>query len=124
MTNKAKIGGLGLILLGTGLGGCVSSGFEPIAVTKDRAVVANCQALGDVSVPASKTYDDSVKALIQVAHTKGANYLLISSAEPTDPPTDDELAGVAYRCSMPATAGTAGRSSRVPANPRANPPEG
>jgi hypothetical protein len=91
-----------VVLAGAGLAGCVSSGFEPIGVTKDQAAVSSCQSLGDVSVPASKTYDDSVKALIQVAHTKGANYLYIASAEPTEPPTDESLRGVAYRCAMPA----------------------
>ena len=110
MSVKRGFGAAGLILAAAGFCGCVSSGFEPIAVTRDQAVVSSCQNLGDVSVPASKTYDDSVKALTEVAHTKGANYLLITSAEPTSPPTDDGLKGVAYRCSAPATSPASGGS--------------
>jgi hypothetical protein len=106
MTIKGKAGLLGLIALTAGVAGCVSPGFEPIAVTRDQSVVASCQNLGNVSVPASKTYDDSVKALMQVASTKGANTLLVTSAEPTDPPTDKDMTGVAYKCSMPASSAT------------------
>ena len=98
---------LAVVGLAATFSGCVSPGFAPIAVTKDQAVVSSCQNLGEVSVPASKTYDDSMKALLEVAKTKGANTLLIAGAEPTEPPTDNELRGVAYRCSMPATASAA-----------------
>ncbi len=112
MSVKRSFGTAGLILAAAGFSGCVSNGFEPIAVTKDQAVVSSCHNLGDIWVPASKTYDDSEKALMQVASTKGANYLLITSAEPTDPPTDDKLKGVAYRCSMPATSPAPAGSSR------------
>ncbi len=109
MTNRVRWSAVGVIFgLATGFGGCVTSGFEPIAVTKDQAVVSSCQNLGDVSVPASKTYDDSLKALIEVAHTKGANTLFVAGAEPTDHPTDDDLSGTAYRCSMPAGTTAAG----------------
>jgi hypothetical protein len=110
MSVKRGFGAAGLILAAAGFCGCVSSGFEPIAITRDQAIVSSCQNLGDVSVPASKTYDDSVKSLMQVASTKKANYLLITSAEPTSPPTDDSLRGVAYRCSTPATAPAPGGS--------------
>ncbi len=75
MTIKDRWSAVAMIGLATGFGGCVTSGFDPIAVTRDQTVVSSCQSLGDVSVPASKTDDDSVKALIQVAHTKGANTL-------------------------------------------------
>jgi hypothetical protein len=112
MKNTGRLKIAGMLGLAVGLGACVSSGFDPIAVTRDQSVVSSCQNLGDVSVHANNTYDDSVKALMQKASTKGANTLLITSAEPTDPPSDDGAKGVAYRCSMPSTGSTTAGASR------------
>jgi len=81
------------------IGACAQNGFTPIAVTKDPAVVANCQKIEEVKVQDIKANEkvsdiEAQQHLTNMARAKGANYLLITS--------DDARQGTAFRCAMPA----------------------
>jgi len=81
------------------LGACAQNGFQPVAVTKDASVVANCQKIDDVKVQDIKANEkvsdiEAQQHLTNMARAKGANYLLITS--------DDARQGTAFRCSVPA----------------------
>ena len=87
------------------VGACTKNGFEPVAVTKNPSVVANCQKIDDVKIETIKADEkisdvEAQQNLTIMAREKGANYLLITS--------DDARQGTAYRCSMPAAGAPAG----------------
>jgi hypothetical protein len=87
------------------MGACAQNGFQPIAVTKDPAVVASCQKIDDVKIEDIKADEklsdvEAQQHLTIMAREKGANYLLISG--------DDARQGTAYRCAVPATGAPAG----------------
>ena len=88
--------GLGIGLLAASVG-CAS--YAPVAITSDQAAVAGCAKVDDVSLPPDRGYDDSEKALVELARAKGANYLVVDK--------DDQSTrkGVAYRCATPAAGG-------------------
>jgi hypothetical protein len=87
------------------VGACAQNGFQPIAVTKDPAVVASCQKIDDLKIEDVKADEklsdvEAQQHLTIMARDKGANYLLISS--------DNARQGTAYRCSMPPAGAPAG----------------
>ena len=72
--------------------GC-ANGFQPVAVTKNAATVASCQAMGEVKASSLTPDYDVQRDLTEAVRSKGANTLLISS--------DGARTGTAYQCSMP-----------------------
>jgi hypothetical protein len=85
--------------------GCASNSFDQVGLTKDAAVVANCQKLDEVSVKASTPADQVDEALSNAARSKGANYVLVQSGS-------GDRTGTAYRCAAPAVATGAAATGR------------
>jgi hypothetical protein len=81
---------------------CASSGFEPIAVTRDASAVANCEKVADVDAGPDIRYEDTdaQTRLEREARGKGANTVLITDAE--------GRTGTAYRCAMPEVTSSGG----------------
>ena len=90
---KRFLGSLAVVALIAAALGCSLNASGPVGITKTEAVVAGCQNLGEVSVPANVPNDDVNIELSGAARAKGANYVLIQS--------DGARSGAAYRCSAP-----------------------
>jgi hypothetical protein len=89
----------GLFVTGSlvaGAAACAHNGFAPIAVTKDAAVVAKCQSMGEVKVASDTPAEEIQRDLTREVRNKGANTLLVQS--------DASVEGSAYLCDMPALA--------------------
>ena len=102
---KIDLGLLGAAALAIGVVSCASSGFEPVAITRDSSVVASCTKIddlkvGDVKADAKLSNVEAERMLVEKARSKGANYLLIA--------TEDARQGSAYRCSAAPAAATTG----------------
>ena len=73
--------------------GCASNGFATVAITKNAATVASCQAMGEVKASSLTPDEDIKRDLTEAARSKGANTLLMAS--------DDARTATAYQCAMP-----------------------
>jgi hypothetical protein len=73
--------------------GCAHNGFQPVAVTKNAATVASCQAMGEVKASSLTPDYDVQRDLTEAVRNKGANTLLL--------PADGARTGTAYQCAMP-----------------------
>ena len=103
---KIRLGLFGTAALALGVVSCASSGWDPVAVTRDSSVVASCTKIDDLKVQDVKADEklstvEAERMLVEKARSKGANYVLIAS--------EDGRQGSAYRCTMaPAAATTSG----------------
>lgn len=72
---------------------CAQSGFQAVAVTKNAATVASCQAKGEVHANDLTPDYDIQRDLTEAVRNRGGNTLLITA--------DGARSGTAYQCSMP-----------------------
>jgi hypothetical protein len=84
--------------------GCSLNATRQVGVTKEAALVAGCENLGEVSVSPTTRDEDVVLDLSARARVKGANYVLVAS--------DGAREGSAYRCGMPSSSGASGSGQK------------